>query len=64
MDKPPGIEQFKIPGAAKKRNWLKMAPKIKRKGNAVEITEEYMLSGPNGWLRDVYGQAQLEGGSE
>ena len=41
-----------------------MAPKIKRKGNAVEITEEYMLSGPNGWLKDVYGQAQLEGGSE
>ena len=64
VDKPPGIEQFKIPGAAKKRNWLKLAPKLKRKGNAVEITEEYMLSGPNGWLRDVYGQAQLEGGSE
>ena len=61
IDRPPGIEQFKIPSAAKKRNWLKLAPKIKRRGNAVEITEEYMLSGPNGWLRDVYGQAQLEG---
>ena len=64
VDKPPGIEQFKIPSAAKKRNWLKLAPKIKRKGNAVEITEEYMLSGPNGWIRDVYGQAQLEGAGE
>src|SRR5437867_2253268 len=31
--KPPGIEQFKIPSAAKKRNWLKLAPKIKRRGN-------------------------------
>ena len=41
--------------------FLKLAPKIKRKGNAVEITEEYMLSGPNGWIADVYGQAQLEG---
>jgi hypothetical protein len=61
VDKPSGIEQFRIPSAAKKRNWLKMAPKIKRKGNAVEITEEYMLSGPNGWIADVYGQAQLEG---
>jgi len=61
VDKPPGIEQFNIPGAARRRNWLKMAPKIKRKGNAVEITEEYTLSGPYGWLRDVYGQAQLEG---
>ena len=64
VDKPPGIEQFKIPSATKKRNWLKLAPKIKRKGNAVEITEEYMLSGPNGWIRDVYGQAQLEGTSQ
>lgn len=64
VDKPPGIEQFHIPSAAKKRTWLKLAPKLKRKGNAVEITEEYMLSGPNGWIKDVYGQAQLEGGSE
>ena len=64
VEKPPGIEQFKIPSVAKKRNWLKLAPKIKRKGNAVEITEEYMLSGPNGWIRDVYGQAQLEGAGE
>ena len=64
VERPPGIEQFKIPSTAKKRNWLKLAPKIKRKGNAVEITEEYMLSGPNGWIKDVYGQAQLEGGSE
>ena len=63
VEKPPGIEQFKIPSAAKKRNWLKLAPKIKRKGNAVEITEEFMLSGPNGWIRDIYGQAQLEGAS-
>lgn len=64
VEKPPGIEQFNIPSAAKKRNWLKLAPKLKRKGNAVEITEEYMLSGPNGWIKDVYGQAQLEGGGE
>ncbi len=64
IEKPPGIEQFKIPSAAKKRNWLKLAPKIKRKGNAVEITEEYMLSGPNGWITDVYGQSQLEGTSQ
>ena len=64
VSRPPGVEQFKIPSAAKKRDWLKLAPKIKRRGNAVEITEEYMLSGPNGWIRDVYGQAQLEGGGE
>lgn len=62
IEKPPGIDQFHIPSGSAKRNWLKTAPKIKRKGNAVEITEEYMLSGPNGWIKDIYGQAQLEGG--
>ncbi|MEQ1861998.1 MAG: hypothetical protein ABMA13_18930 [Chthoniobacteraceae bacterium] len=64
VSRPPGIEQFKIPNPARKRNWLKLAPKIKRRGNAVEITEEYMLSGPNGWLADMYGQSQLESGGE
>lgn len=48
VERPPGIEQFHIPAAAKKCNWLKLAPKIRRRGNAVEITEEYMLSGPSG----------------
>ena len=57
---PPGIAQFQIPNADGKRNWLKSAPKIKRKGNAVNITEEYLLSGPKGWLPTIYSAAQLQ----
>ena len=56
---PPGIAQFQIPNADGQRNWLKSAPKIKRKGNAVNITEEYLLSGPQGWLDSIYSAAQL-----
>ena len=56
---PPGIAQFQIPNADGNRNWLKSAPKIKRKGNAVNITEEYLLSGPKGWLPTIYSAAQL-----
>jgi hypothetical protein len=56
---PPGIAQFQIPNADGQRNWLKSAPKIKRKGNAVNITEEYLLSGPKGWLPTIYSAAQL-----
>jgi hypothetical protein len=53
---PPGIEKFpsiqSILGGT--RNWLKLAPKIRRRGACVEIDEEYMLSGPRGWNPDIY----------
>jgi hypothetical protein len=58
---PPGIGNiFPIPNLGK-RNWLKLAPKIVRRGNVVQISEEYMLSGPNGWNEDVYKFSQLAG---
>ncbi|MEQ1862332.1 MAG: hypothetical protein ABMA13_20630 [Chthoniobacteraceae bacterium] len=41
------------------RNWLKLTPKIDRRGNAAHVTLEYMMSGPNGWVRDVYNFSQL-----
>lgn len=63
VESPPNIGAFHIPGTGGKRNWLKLAPKIRRRGNAVEITEEWMLSGPNGWNEDVYGSGQLEDGA-
>ena len=56
---PPGIAQFQIPNADGQRNWLKSAPKIRRRGNAVNITEEYLLSGPKGWLTSLYSAPQL-----
>jgi len=58
---PPGIGQFQLPIAPGKRNWLKMPPKLRRRGCVVEVTEEWMLSGPAGWNADVYAIAQLEG---
>lgn len=57
---PEGIRQFKLPAAARRRNWLKLAPRLRARGNAIEITEEYMLSGPNGWNEDIYGVGSLE----
>ena len=59
VSKPPGIGQFYIPPTGSKRNWLKTAPKVRRRGSAVEVTEEWMLSGPAGWNKDVYGGDQL-----
>ena len=63
VDRPPDIGQFQIPSTGSKRNWLKLAPKIRRRGNSVEVTEEWMLSGPNGWNTDIYSSGQLDGGS-
>jgi len=59
VETPPGFAQFQIPNSDGKRNWHKSAPKIKRKGHAMNITEEYLLSGPQGWLDSIYSAAQL-----
>ena len=67
ISRPPNIGQFQIPDTGSKRNWLKLAPKIRRRGSAAEITEDWMLSGPNGWKKDIYDGGQLEdssGGSD
>lgn len=61
VERPPGIGAFNIPSTGGARNWLKLAPKIRRKGNSVEVTEEWMLSGPAGWNKDVYSAGQLDG---
>lgn len=64
VERPPDVGQFHMPSTGGKRNWLKLAPKIRRRGNSVEVTEEWMLSGPNGWNRDIYSSGQLESGSD
>lgn len=61
ISKPPDIGQFKLPSDSKTRNWLKLAPKVTRTGNAVRISDEYMLSGPKGWAKPVYDRDQLKG---
>lgn len=59
---PPGIANFSslldILGGG--RNWLKLAPKVQQRGTAVSVSEEYLLSGPRGVLRQVYDRAVLE----
>ena len=63
VERPPDIGQFQMPTTGSKRNWLKLAPKIRRRGNSVEVTEEWMLSGPNGWNKDIYSGGQLDDSS-
>jgi len=55
---PPQIGKFNIPNLGK-RNWLKLAPKVRMRGNSIEIALEYMLSGPLGWFTEVYNTSQL-----
>ena len=55
---PPSIGKFNLPNLGK-RNWLKLAPKVRMRGNSIEITLEYMLSGPLGWFTEIYSVAQL-----
>jgi len=43
------------------RNFLKMTPELTLRGNCVQIDEDYMLSGPRGWNRDMYNFSQLTG---
>jgi hypothetical protein len=55
---PPQIGKFNLPNLGK-RNWLKLAPKVQMRGNSIEITLEFMLSGPLGWFTEIYSTGQL-----
>jgi len=55
---PPSIGKFNLPNLGK-RNWLKLAPKVRMRGNSIEISLEYMLSGPLGWFTEIYSTGQL-----
>lgn len=52
-----GTIQNSIPGGfptPEGRNWLVMPPKISQRGGAYQITEELMLSQPDGWPEAIY----------
>src|SRR4030095_10941462 len=55
---PPGLGQFPMDTGAT-RNWLKLAPKIIRRGNVVQISEEWMVSRPRGWNKGSSSRALL-----
>lgn len=48
---PPG--PFPHPGG--KRNWLFAGQSVEHSGKIIWITESYLLSGKDGWDRDIYG---------
>jgi len=52
--KPPGIERVVSSASLKERNWLKLMPVIRERGNAFEITMPFLMSGLNKWNPDVY----------
>lgn len=60
---PPGWGLLRIP-APRGRNWLKLPPRVRVVGNTTVYSPEYMMSGPNGWIRDIYGAAQLARGAK
>lgn len=60
IDAPIGIAQFRLPQAAQYRKWLKLAPKITKRGNCVEVELNYLMSGRHGIVKEIYGAAQLE----
>jgi len=41
------------------RNFLKLMPVTTRRGNAWDIEERFLMSGPIPYVEDVYGQSQL-----
>jgi hypothetical protein len=50
---PDEIKEFPIPPTGL-RNWLRLAPKIRKRGNVYEVIEEWQLSGPYGWNPIIY----------
>lgn len=58
VERPPGINFFNI--RLGKRTFLKLNPRINKRGNVVEITLRYRLSGPRGIPKMVYSAGQLD----
>jgi hypothetical protein len=50
----PTPSYFAMPTFDRNRNWLKRMPTIRARGQAVEVTERYVLSGAGGWNTDLY----------
>ena len=60
FDSPPGLSRIGLVGKVGRRNWLKLAPEIRKRGNVAQITDNYELSGPRGWSRALYSINQLK----
>lgn len=60
VKRPPGIGEINI--SLGKRNFLKLAPRIVKRGNVAQVTMRYQMSGPNGIPDKVYSAGQLDSG--
>lgn len=58
VTRPPGIGAFNL--NLGKRSFLKLLPRVNRRGNAVQITLRYQLSGPRGIPKEIYSAGQLD----
>jgi hypothetical protein len=57
----PDFQDILSKGGIGNRNWLKMAPKVRQHGSCLQITEEWALSGPRGWIEPIYSSQALQG---
>lgn len=55
---PPGLRSFRL--NLGKRKFLKLSPRVSRKGNAIQITLRYQMSGTSGISEEIYGAGQLD----
>jgi len=54
------FKKIRDPADSDERTWLYLAPKIASRGNAFQITQEWMLSGfGTGWIPEIYSQDSL-----
>lgn len=58
VKRPPGIGELNL--TLGKRNFLKLTPRISKRGNVAQITLRYQMSGPNGIPDKVYSAGQLD----
>lgn len=54
IDMPIGQGSQQPPILPNSRNWLKLAPRCRWRGNCREIVEAWLASGRNGWIRAMY----------
>ena len=58
------IEKDKVPGkppTPEGRNWLEMSPTATQRGNCMQVTRSFMLSGKGGWIKDIYNGQNNDG---
>jgi hypothetical protein len=56
----PPFHKLTDPADGDERTWLYLAPKIATRGNAFQITQEWMLSGfGTGWIPEIYSADSL-----